>query len=133
MKTQSFALKGARIYMIFSILCLLSVSILSICSPQSTMNLVATPLPNNDAISSIRAIYGGVGMLICFTLYYLLRNDLLKGILFLVLFWWVYSLSRLITLMADGPLGSFGNKWMITEALLGMAGFLFFIRLRKLS
>lgn len=113
---------ASKIYIGFSAFSLGYVAILSLISPQSTMNLVATPLPNADAISSIRGIYGGVGFIITIQLIYLLIKDYKKGLLFLILFWGAYAISRLITMFVDGPLGTFGNQWMVIESTFCVLG-----------
>jgi len=107
----------SQIYVGFSAISLGYVALLSLYSPQSTMDLVATTLPNNDAISSIRGIYGGVGLVITIQLIYLLIKDLHKGLLFLSMFWGAYAISRLITILSDGPLGDFGKQWIVIESL----------------
>lgn len=107
---------SSRIFIGFSAFSLGYVAILSLISPQSTMDLVATTLSNTDAISSIRGIYGGVGLVITIQLIYLLAKDYYKGLLFLALFWGAYAISRLITILLDGPLGDFGNQWIVIEA-----------------
>ena len=74
----------------FIILCMFSLSyvaLLSFFSPQATMDLVNTHLPNNDAISSIRGVYGGVGLSIVLLLAYLWKYDASKALLFLGFFW----------------------------------------------
>lgn len=119
MNAEKMIKTSSKIYIGFSILCLAYVSLLSIYSPQATMELVSTPLPNTDAISSIRGIYGGVGLVITFTLVYLLLNDVPKGLIFLSLFWFAYAVSRLITIWVDGPLGDFGSQWLLMESALG--------------
>lgn len=113
---------ASKIYIGFSAFSLGYVAILSLISPQSTMNLVATPLPNTDAISSIRGIYGGVGLIITIQLIYLLIKDYKKGLLFLILFWGAYAISRLITMFVDGSLGTFGNQWMVIESTFCVLG-----------
>jgi len=117
MKAQKNVKISSRIYIGFSAFSLGYVALLSIISPQSTMDLVATTLPNTDAISSIRGIYGGVGLVITIQLIYLLVKDYNKGLLFLALFWGAYAISRLITILLDGPLGDFGNQWIVIEAI----------------
>lgn len=106
----------SQIYIGFSALCLGYVAVLSLFSPQATMKLVAVNLPNTDSISSIRGIYGGVGLVITIQLIYLLMKDYYKGLAFLSLFWGAYAMSRLITIFTDGLLGDFGNQWIIIEA-----------------
>lgn len=124
MNVQKITTISSRIYIGFSALSLAYVSISSLYSPQNTMNLVATTLNNTDAISSIRGIYGGVGLVITITLVYLLINDIKKGLIFLSLFWIAYAVSRLITIWVDGPLGSFGSQWLIVETTLGILALL---------
>ena len=114
---------SSQTFIVFSIISLGYVALLSLFQPQATMDLVATTLPNTDAISSIRGIYGGVGLVITLQLIYLLIKDLQKGLLFLSLFWGAYAISRFMTILMDGPLGSFGTQWIIIETtfcLLGM-------------
>lgn len=93
------------------------VSILSLFDPHATMALVNVDLTNNDAISSIRGIYGGVGITIVISLIYLLIKDLSKALLFLSIFWGAYAASRLITILVDGALGAFGNQWLVIETV----------------
>jgi hypothetical protein len=123
MKAQKVVKISSQIFVGLSILSLAYVSILSMYSPQATMSLVATPLPNNDAISSIRGIYGGVGLVITGTLVYLLFKDLQKGLIFLALFWLAYAISRLITILVDGPLGAFGSQWIVVESCFAVIAF----------
>jgi len=127
MNAQKMIKACSRAYIGFSILSLAYVSILSFWNPQATMNLVSTQLPNTDAISSIRGIYGGIGLLIAFLLVYLLLNDIAKALFFLLLFWAAYAISRLVTIWADGPLGSFGSKWLIIESTFSILAFLLLI------
>lgn len=111
-----------RIYIGFSILSLLSVSLMALFDPQSVMDLVGVKLGNTDALSSIRGVYGGVGITICLSLVYLLLFYPEKGAAFLSIFWGAYALSRLITLVSDGPLGDFGNQWLVIESCLSLVG-----------
>jgi hypothetical protein len=59
-----------------------------------------------------------VGIVITFSLIYLLLKDIRKGLSFLTLFWGAYALSRILTIIIDGPLGDFGNQWLIIESTL---------------
>lgn len=110
-----------------SILGLASVSILSLIDPQSTMDLVDVKLDNTDAISSIRGIYGGVGISIISGLSYLLMTKIILAIRFLTMFWFSYASSRLITMVVDGPLGDFGNQWISIESAFGILGLILLI------
>lgn len=115
------------LYVGTSILGLASVSILSLIDPQSTMDLVNVKLDNTDAISSIRGIYGGVGLSIISGLSYLLMTKIILAIRFLTMFWFSYASSRLITIIMDGPLGDFGNQWICIESAFGILGLILLI------
>ncbi|MBB1284391.1 DUF4345 domain-containing protein [Flavisolibacter sp. BT320] len=102
-------------YVLFSAFSVLSVSVMALFSPQAVMDLVATPLPNNDAISSIRGVYGGVGLTFVICLIYTLRRNKLESLALLGVFWGLYAVSRILTILADGSLGAFGNQWLAIE------------------
>ena len=117
MKAQKIVKIVSKIFIGFSAFSLGYIALTSLFSPQSTMDLVGTPLPNTDAISSIRGIYGGVGLVITIQLIYLIIKDYFSGLLFLSFFWGAYAISRLITIFMDGPLGDFGNQWIMMESI----------------
>jgi hypothetical protein len=129
MKTIKIA---SRAFIILSCLSLLYVSLLAFVSPQAVMDLVNVTLPNNDAISSIRGIYGGVGLTIVTMLLYLAFADVKKGLIVLSMFWGLYALSRFITILAEGQLGAFGTQWLMIETVFCLiAVFLLFATQRK--
>jgi len=131
MNTQKIVKISSQIFIGFSSFSMGYVALLSIYNPQSTMDLVATTLPNTDAISSIRGIYGGVGLVITIQLIYLLIKDYLKGLLFLSLFWSAYAISRLITIFVNGSLGDFGNQWIIIESTFSAIAIILLLVSRK--
>lgn len=105
-------------YMLLSAISLLSVSIMAFADPQAVMDLVSVQLDNTDAISSIRGVYGGVGLTLFLTIIYLMLKDPEKGLIFMMLLWGFYALSRIITIFKDGDLGAFGTQWLIIESVL---------------
>lgn len=109
---------SAGVLIVFSACSLMMVSAMAFFSPQMVMDLVQVKLPNNDAYSSIRGVYGGVGLTIVISLVYLLVKDKKAGLGFLTMLWGFYALSRIITLLNEGPLGDFGNKWLSIESVL---------------
>ena len=114
-----------------SALSLLSVSLMAFFNPQLVMDLVGVALPNTDAYSSIRGVYGGVGLTIVATLVYLARTDAGKGLVFLSLLWGLYAVSRLLTIVSEGALGAFGSQWLLIESTLcGLALLLLALRRR---
>lgn len=122
MKTEFKIHMSNVLFVGISIFGLASISLLSLFDPQATMELVRVKLDNTDAISSIRGIYGGVGMSIIAGLTYLLITKILLAVRFLTLFWFSYAVSRLITIIVDGPLGEFGNQWLSIETAFFLIG-----------
>ncbi len=115
MNAQKIVKISSKIFIGLSAFSVGYVAILSFYSPQATMDMVGTTLPNTDAISSVRGIYGGVGLVITVQLIYLLIKDYNKGLLFLSLFWGAYAIARLTTSLVDGPLGDFSKQWIVIE------------------
>lgn len=133
MKKQRILQVVSRGYILLSALSLLSVSIMAIVDPQAVMDLVQVQLGNTDAYSSIRGIYGGAGLSIVISLIYLMIKDVRKGVIFLMLLWGFYALSRTITIFMEGALGDFGTQWMFIESILCLTaiGLLWFGRQRS--
>ncbi|HTN07613.1 DUF4345 domain-containing protein [Agriterribacter sp.] len=116
MKTKRIVLASSKAFIALSALSLLSVSLMALKNPQSVMDMVNVQLSNNDAFSSIRGVYGGVGLTIFISLIYLLKKDVKKGLGFLCLLWGLYAVSRMITISTEGALGAFGSQWLIIES-----------------
>jgi hypothetical protein len=131
MKTNKTLSRLAAGYVLFSTFSVLAVSLMAFFSPQAVMDLVATKLPNNDAISSIRGVYGGVGLTIVIWLLYTLRRNVAESLSFLALFWGLYAASRLMTIMADGQLGAFGTRWLLIEGVFCLTALLLRVLLRR--
>ncbi|HEX7757263.1 MAG TPA: DUF4345 domain-containing protein [Niabella sp.] len=99
---------------------LLYISILAWANPATVMAFVGVELTNNDALSSIRGVYGGVGFfLVGLALIISIRN-LQYGLLFFTVFWLMYAVSRVLTICINGPLGAFGNTWLKIELTFGL-------------
>ena len=122
---------SAQVYIALSALSLLSASIMAFVSPQAVMDLVNVNLTNNDAISSIRGVYGGVGLTLFISLVWMMLKDVRKGVGFLCLLWALYAFSRIITIVSDGTLGAFGRQWLITELFLFGIGAILFIKVNR--
>ncbi|UHG89689.1 DUF4345 domain-containing protein [Spirosoma oryzicola] len=118
MKKQALLNRISQGFILLSAIALLSVSVMAFSNPQSVMDLVRVQLTNTDAFSSIRGVYGGVGLTLFISLLYLMVNDTRKGLAFLSLLWGFYALSRTVTIFSEGALGDFGKQWLITESAL---------------
>lgn len=121
----------SRLYLFLSAGSFLMVSMMGFFSPQAVMDLVQVKLPNSDAFSSIRGVYGGVGLTITIMLVRWAFKDIQQGVIFLCWLWGLYALSRMITWMVEGPLGAFGTQWLVIESVFFILGALLWLRLRK--
>lgn len=133
MKTVQLYSIVARGFVFLSVLSLAYVALLAMVNPQAVMDLVGVTLPNTDAISSIRGIYGGVGITLCLALVYLGCYHVKEGLLFLSLFWGSYAVSRFITSLVEGALGEFGSTWIVIETFFCLTGIVLLLLNRKLK
>jgi hypothetical protein len=122
-KTITFVTKS---FIVLSALSFLSVSLMAFNNPQSVMDLVNVRLQNNDAYSSIRGVYGGVGLALFISLIYCLKNNRKQGLGLLCLLWGFYSVSRIFTIYKEGALGSFGYQWLLIESLFFLISLILF-------
>lgn len=116
-----------------SIFSFLYVSVLAFISPQQVMDLVQVQLTNTDAISSIRGVYGGVGMTIVICLSYLAVTNRKMALSFLAILWGFYAISRLMTIGIDGTLGAFGTQWLMIESVFCVVGAVLFFTTSKMQ
>jgi len=131
MKTQRIVSLASSGFVLMSALSLLSVSLMAFFSPQAVMDLVAVNLPNTDAFSSIRGVYGGVGLTLFIHLLYLLRKDKQQAIGFLSIFWGLYAVSRITTIFVEGKLGAFGTQWLYTESVFCILALTLYVLLKR--
>jgi hypothetical protein len=120
MKQNKFLNVSVISFLSFSAFAVLLVSLMAFQNPQAVMDLVQVQLSNNDAYSSIRGVYGGVGLTIFNVLLYGILRNQKQGLIFAALFWGAYALSRILTILLEGPLGGFGSQWLFIETLLGL-------------
>lgn len=118
-------------FILLSAINLLYVTVLAFIDPRAVMQLVNVELPNNDAISSIRGVYGGVGLTIVLLLVRCAARDRSLGLLFLSFLWGSYAASRLITSMHEGPLGAFGSQWLMIESIFFSISLLLWLGQRR--
>jgi hypothetical protein len=133
MTTKAIYMLVSKGFILFSALSLCYVAVLAMFNPQSVMDLVGVKLPNTDSISSIRGIYGGVGITLVLLLFYLAFYETPKGLVFLTIFWGSYAMSRVITVWSDGPLGDFGTNWLYIESFFCFVGMVLLMFNRKMK
>ncbi|HEX8315132.1 MAG TPA: DUF4345 domain-containing protein [Flavisolibacter sp.] len=133
MKANKLLLRASAAYVVISALSLLSVSAIAFYNPQAVMDLVATKLSNTDAVSSIRGVYGGVGITIVVCLIYTLYRNIQESLALLTIFWGMYAVSRMVTIFTDGELGAFGTQWLAIETVFAFIAFLLWALNRRAS
>lgn len=109
----------------------LAVAIQAFINPQLVMDLVQTHLPNADARSSIRGLYGGVNVgLSALLVLGLIRRQPRLSLWLLFAITGGYVVGRVANLMDDGPAGPFASTWLIIETFffLGSGALLFWSR-----
>lgn len=122
----------SRTFIGISAFSLFYVTALAWMDPRAVMQLVNVSLDNTDAISSIRGVYGGVGLTIVISLVYLAVVNVRQGLVFLIMLWGFYALSRMTTSVVDGSLGDFGTRWLMIESVFaGIAIVLLFVHTRQ--
>lgn len=133
MKSEKIILLLSKVFVLLSCFSLLSVSVMAFSNPQAVMDLVAVKLTNNDAISSIRGVYGGVGLTLVMALLYTLRKNVSESLGLLSILWGLYALSRVITIVKEGTLGAFGKQWLIIEIIFFLTAVVLFFLVKRTS
>lgn len=88
-------------------------------NPQAVLSQVGIVLDNASALSSMRAVYGGMHLvfgLFCF--YGIFRNPQAPLVL-VILYTGGFALGRLSGMIADGAPNEFVITWLITEVVSG--------------
>lgn len=130
---KRFTKISSQIFVLLSGFAFLSVSLMAFWSPQAVMDLVAVQLTNNDALSSIRGAYGGVGLALFISLLFLLKNHLSEALLFLWILWSLYAISRFTTIYIDGSLGDFGTQWLMIESIFSVTALTLWVLNQRIS
>lgn len=134
MKSNKFLNMATWAVVAISAMGTLSVSIMALFDPRAVMAMVNTPLDNTDALSSVRGVFGGVGITLAAIMVWVFRRDRTTAMGFIALFWGNYALCRALTIAMDGPLGAFGSQWIMIEATLaGCAALVYVLRRRSVS
>ena len=111
-----------------------NVGVQALLSPQGIMDNVGIMLNNTSAISSIRAIYGGMHLvfgLFCFLGAFKMQREALGLVMLYTL---GFTSGRLIGIGAEGAPNSFVMTWLVTEIVscLIAGGLLWGLHTKKL-
>lgn len=109
-----------RAFLLLNAVPFLAVGAQALRNPQTVMDLVATPLPNSDARSSITGSYGGIPVVLAAILVYapIYGVWMLPALVVLLVYTGGYALGRVVAWQRDGTLGPFARKWLMIEAVV---------------
>lgn len=122
---------SATVFLALMGLAFAKVGIEALTNPQAVLANVGIELNNSSALSSMRAVYGGMHLvfgLFCFWGAYKMRREALGLV---TLYTIGFVVGRLSGIAADGAPNEFVSQWLVTESVsLAIAAFLLF-KLRK--
>jgi hypothetical protein len=88
--------------------------------PQAVLSQVGIVLDNASALSSIRAVYGGMHVVFGLFCFYGTFQAPSAPLTLVLLYTAGFTLGRLAGIILDGTPNSFVTTWMITEGASGM-------------
>lgn len=122
---------SATVFLALMGLAFAKVGIEALTNPQAVLANVGIELNNSSALSSMRAVYGGMHLvfgLFCFWGAYKMKREALGLV---TLYTIGFVAGRLSGIVADGAPNAFVSQWLVTETIsLAIAAFLLF-KLRK--
>lgn len=118
---------SATVFLALMGLAFAKVGIEALTNPQAVLANVGIELTNSSALSSMRAVYGGMHLvfgLFCFWGAYKMRREALGLV---ILYTIGFVAGRLSGIVADGAPNAFVSQWLVTESIsLAIAAFLLF-------
>lgn len=85
-------------------------------TPQSVLSNVGIELTNASALSSMRAVYGGMHFVFGLFCFWGIFKTLREPLMLVVLYTTGFIIGRLISWNVDGEPNTFVITWLITEA-----------------
>lgn len=124
---MKFAPLSSKVFLGLMALAFCNVGLQTLIDPPSVFANVGIQLNNASALSSMRAVYGGMHLVFgLFCGISVFRNPL-PGLGLVMLYTSGYVIGRLLGLFIDGAPNEFVRLWLITETLsLTIASFLFY-------
>jgi hypothetical protein len=100
----------------------------SLIDPQAVLAQVGIVLDNPSALSSMRAVYGGLHLVIGLCCFMGIFRNPETPLVIVVLYTIGFTIGRLSGILVDGAPNSFVMTWLITELFAGaMAGLSLFL------
>ena len=107
------------------------VGVEALINPQAVLNNVGIILDNASALSSMRAVYGGLHFVFgAFCIYGIFKNP--QSPLTIVLLYTIgFTIGRISGIMVDGKPNEFVITWLITEVVSGILALTALVLLNK--
>jgi hypothetical protein len=107
------------------------VGVEALVNPQAVLNSVGIILDNASALSSMRAVYGGLHFVFgAFCIYGIFKNP--QAPLTIVLLYTIgFTIGRISGIMVDGRPNEFVITWLITEVVSGTLALTALVLLNK--
>jgi len=91
----------------------------SLLNPQAVLAQVGIVLDNPSALSSMRAVYGGLHLVFgLYCLFGIFKNPE-SPLVFVILYTLGFTIGRISGILVDGTPNSFVATWLITEIISG--------------
>lgn len=123
---------GAKIFLGLMAVAFCKVGVEALIDPQAVVSAVGIVLDNNSALSSIRAVYGGMHLVFGLFCAWGIFRDPRLPLTLVVLYTCGFLIGRISGMIIDGTPNEFVSTWLVTEAVsLVIAVFLLSVRSTK--
>ena len=110
------------------------VGVEALINPQAVLDAVGIELTNPSALSSMRAVYGGLHLVFGLFCFYGILKDQKTPLTIIFLYTMGFTIGRVSGIMVDGMPNEFVSTWLITEIVSGLvAGILIYMTNQKLA
>jgi hypothetical protein len=107
------------------------VGIQALMDPQAVLQQVGIPLDDASALSSMRAVYGGMHFVFGLVCFWALIRQQTPGLWLVVLYTTGFVAGRTVSLVVDGAPNQFVMTWLATETFSLAASVILLVLLRQ--
>lgn len=114
-------------FIILMALAFMKTGVESLISPRAVLSQVGIVLDNPSAVSSMRAVYGGMHLIFGVFCIWGIFRDQAAPLILIILYTTGFTIGRLSGIFLDGRPNQFVTTWMITEICCGLLATLFMV------
>lgn len=103
----------------------------SLSNPLAVLAQVGIVLDNSSALSSMRAVYGGMHLVFGLFCFWGILKDLRTPLLLITLYTVGFTIGRVWGIIIDGKPNEFVMTWLITEIICGSCAITLLLFLKK--